>query len=253
MNTKTCEDQISLMNEENLIYWAFEKELLHRSIICDGDCESVLSFGKASNYVDGYAWRCKNSSCINYRKRISVRKNSFFQDFTTSLKSILKLLLKWSTGQQRSTIVSCLDISAPTQIKKMNKLIERMKVENDVFRALGGPGLVVQIDETMLNYKCKSHRGRSLDNRTDALFIVEVGTKIQKIYAEIIPDKTIQTILPIIQRRVVPGLTIYTDEHRNYNCLQQSGFTHGTICHKFNFVNPSNQVHTQNVESLNNF
>ncbi|KCZ79051.1 hypothetical protein H312_03560 [Anncaliia algerae PRA339] len=34
---------------------------------------------------------------------------------------------------------------------------------------LGGPGFVVQIDETMLNFKCKSHRGRTANNKTDAL------------------------------------------------------------------------------------
>jgi hypothetical protein len=27
---------------------------------------------------------------------------------------------------------------------------------------LGNGGKLVQVDETMLNYKCKSHRGRSL-------------------------------------------------------------------------------------------
>jgi hypothetical protein len=64
-----------------------------------------------------------------------------------------------------------------------------MKVKNETQRALGGPGLIVQIDETMLNYKCKSLRGRSPENHTDALCIVEVGEKIQKVWIEIILDK----------------------------------------------------------------
>ncbi|KCZ77920.1 hypothetical protein H311_01063, partial [Anncaliia algerae PRA109] len=36
-----------------------------------------------------------------------------------------------------------------------------------------GPGSIVQIDETMMNFKCKSHRGRSTLNKTDALVIIE--------------------------------------------------------------------------------
>ncbi|KCZ81104.1 hypothetical protein H312_01470 [Anncaliia algerae PRA339] len=30
---------------------------------------------------------------------------------------------------------------------------------------LGGLGVIIQADETMLNYKCKFHRGRSSINR----------------------------------------------------------------------------------------
>jgi hypothetical protein len=40
---------------------------------------------------------------------------------------------------------------------------------------LCGPVCTVQVDETILNYKCKSHRGRSHENMTDALCIVEVN------------------------------------------------------------------------------
>lgn len=40
-----------------------------------------------------------------------------------------------------------------------------------------GPGKTVQINETILNYKYKSHRGISLTNRTEALCIVEIIIK----------------------------------------------------------------------------
>ena len=47
----------------------------------------------------------------------------------------------------------------------------------------------VQIDETMLNYKCKSHRGRLPTNRTDCICLVEVRVKIERAYAVCIPNK----------------------------------------------------------------
>ncbi len=37
---------------------------------------------------------------------------------------------------------------------------------------------IVQVDETILNYKSKGYWGRSLSNRTDALCILEVDTRI---------------------------------------------------------------------------
>ncbi|KAM0684937.1 hypothetical protein COBT_003854, partial [Conglomerata obtusa] len=54
---------------------------------------------------------------------------------------------------------------------------------------LGGPGKIVQVDETMLNYKAKSHRGRSSFNKTDSLCIAEIDTKTTRVFATIIAYK----------------------------------------------------------------
>lgn len=55
-----------------------------------------------------------------------------------------------------------------------------MKLNNDFQPKLGGPGRIIQIDETMMNYKCKSHRGRSNDNKTDAIVLWKL--KIVKLH-----------------------------------------------------------------------
>jgi hypothetical protein len=73
-----------------------------------------------------------------------------------------------------------------------------MKAPDYVDNKLGGPGCIVQIDETMLNYKCKSHRGRSPLNKTDSLEIVEVRNHITRVFACIIPNKISSTLIPII-------------------------------------------------------
>ena len=43
-----------------------------------------------------------------------------------------------------------------------------------------------------------------------------------------------------------------TDEHKSYKTLEKLNFVHNGVCHKYNFVNPVNGVHTQSVESFNN-
>ncbi|KCZ78978.1 hypothetical protein H312_03640, partial [Anncaliia algerae PRA339] len=74
---------------------------------------------------------------------------------------------------------------------------------------LKGPGLHVEIDETMLNFKCKSHRGRSPHNRTDALVIAEVlSNKISRVFATIISDKSQSTLVPIIVSQVAANSII---------------------------------------------
>ncbi|KAM0686401.1 hypothetical protein COBT_002374 [Conglomerata obtusa] len=64
-----------------------------------------------------------------------------------------------------------------------------MERDNNQMRKLGGPGTHVQIDKAMLNYKCKSHRGRSAANRKDAICIVEVVNGITKVWGEVICNK----------------------------------------------------------------
>ncbi|KCZ80516.1 hypothetical protein H312_02078, partial [Anncaliia algerae PRA339] len=65
-------------------------------------------------------------------------------------------------------------------------------------------------------------------------------------------NKKMATILPIIQKIVIPGSTIFTDEHRSYSSLQHLGFTHLTVCHKYNFICPFSGAHTQFIESFHN-
>ncbi|KCZ79342.1 hypothetical protein H312_03264 [Anncaliia algerae PRA339] len=115
----------------------------------------------------------------------------------------------------------------------------------------GGPGKIVQVDETMLNYKCKSHRGRSSRNKSDALCIVEYDGHITREFAVLIPNKKEDTII-LIHCNNVNGPTIWTDEHKSYSSLTKNGYFHQSVCHKYNFINKINGCNTQAVEAFNN-
>jgi hypothetical protein len=51
---------------------------------CNGSCEQEMCFEKANSYVDKYAWRCHVKHCSNYRKRMSIRIGSVFENFNTN-------------------------------------------------------------------------------------------------------------------------------------------------------------------------
>lgn len=182
----------------------------------------------------------------------SLTDGSFFSTIGKDIKKVLKVLLRWCDGNNIQTIITTIQISFPTVRKIFDLLFEKMEVDNNNQPKLGGLGTIVQVDETMMNYKCKSHRGRSPLNRTDALCIVECRPFISKVWAQIIPDKSIITILPIICQRVLSNSIIHTDEHKSYQCLTRNGYIHKTVCHKYMFVNELNGVNTQAVESFNN-
>lgn len=191
--------------------------------------------------------------CATYQGRISIRQDSFFEGFGCKLNLIMRVVLRWCGKQPRFSIIETLAISEPTLRKILNNLILRMKNENLNLNKFGGSGCIVQIDETMLNFKCKSHRGRSTNNKTDAICITEVRDgHISKVWAQTIPNKQSATLIPIICDKVISGSTIYTDEFKSYISLAREGFVHKTICHKYMFVDSVNNVHTQAVESFNN-
>ena len=60
------------------------------------------------------------------------------------------------------------------------------------------------------------------------------------------------TLRAIIQRHIAPGSTIFSDEwaaYRNIGLWPGFNYTHLTVNHQQNFVNPSNGAHTQCIEA----
>jgi hypothetical protein len=54
---------------------------------------------------------------------------------------------------------------------------------------LGGPGVIVQCDETMLNYKVKNHRGRGPREQVLALVIVDTSIYPSRVFIELLNDR----------------------------------------------------------------
>ncbi|KAG0435286.1 hypothetical protein DMUE_4797 [Dictyocoela muelleri] len=90
----------------------------------------------------------------------------------------------------------------------------------------------------MLNYKCKSHRCRSPQNRTDTLCIFECISCIQREYVFIIPEKKMKTAIPIINNVVSPGSITWTDEHRSDFRLSDNFIHQKAVLSKRVHMNP---------------
>ncbi len=76
-------------------------------------------------------------------------------------------------------------LKRPNHKNKVHKTIQKLKglipESGSSTDKLDGIESIVQIDETMLKYKCKSHRGKSSTKRTDSLVIVEFRNNITKV------------------------------------------------------------------------
>lgn len=245
--------QLIRMNQEELIGWCMSKNILKNELACSM-CHEFMKLTVYKRHKDMFAWRCNTRLCRDFTKYKSIRVQSFFEEAkNTSILLILRIILRYASGTPKHAIIQyLLPLERKFVYRICGKLTERIPEPNFESNKLGGFGKVVQVDETMLNFKCKSHRGRSPTNRTDSISIIEFGSFTTRVFAKVIPNKESATLIPIICSQVAANSTIWTDEHRSYSCLSRFNFQHGTVCHKYNFINHDNNVNTQAVESFNN-
>ena len=69
-------------------------------------------------------------------------------------------------------------------------------------------------------------------------------------YMQIVPDRTAQTLLPLIQH-VRPGTVVHSDQWSAYSTVASlpNVGSHATVNHSLHFVDPVTGVHTQTIES----
>ena len=103
---------------------------------------------------------------------------------------------------------------------------------------------VVEIDESKFG-KRKYNRGRVVDGHW-VFGGIERGSK--SAFMVVVPDRTKNTLMPIIQKYIRTSLTIMSDEWRAYADIGTSGYTHQTVNHSENFIDPTTGAHTQGIE-----
>lgn len=246
------ETSILRFSPQEFITFLMDMRFIQNEVTCN-KCGRPLSLAKYSKSVEKYAWRCYANQCPSKKNYISLRRNSFFENLKTPIQTILRVVLRYGTRTPAHIIKRQLDLTEKTIDKIIAKLKSLIKPPDFSSFKLGGPNKTVQVDETMLNHSIKAHRGRSPTNKTDSLCIVECESgRIKRCFARVIPNKTQATIVPIILSQVCANSIIHTDEHRAYFNFRDFFVEHGTVCHKYTFINPMNGVHTQAIESFHN-
>ena len=114
---------------------------------------------------------------------------------------------------------------------------------------IGGPGTIVEVDETCV-FKAKYNRGRRFRRHVWLFGGIERGSG--RCFLSIVKRRDASTLLRLVAKYIRPGTTVISDCWRAYNSVSAlpQAYRHLTVNHRFNFVNPLNGAHTQNVESL---
>jgi hypothetical protein len=111
---------------------------------------------------------------------------------------------------------------------------------------IGGPGIVVEVDESKFG-KRKYHRGHAVEG-VWILGGVE-RTQERRVFLAVVPDRTLATLEDVISRHIYPGSIVHTDLWGGYSQLSKNfDYTHKTVNHSIQFVDPISHVHTNTIE-----
>ena len=132
--------------------------------------------------------------------------------------------------------------------------IAQEMVTRDKDKQIGGEGMEVEIDESCFG-TLKYGRGNPYRHR-QCWVLGGKCRQTKECFLEICKDglRNKEVLHEIIQRRVVPKSTVYTDCWKGYMGLESLGFDwemgRTTVNHSKNFVNPNNpKCYTNGIES----
>ena len=97
----------------------------------------------------------------------------------------------------------------------------------------------VEVDESYFGGKRNGKRGRGAAGKVPVFGILKRGGKV---YTKVIPDAKSDTLMGIMQHKIVPDSIVYTDAWGSYNALDISDFRHYRINHSELFADRQNHI-----------
>ncbi|CAF0950111.1 unnamed protein product [Brachionus calyciflorus] len=201
-------------------------------------------------------WRCKK--CTNYK---SVYSNSFFGLFRKPVKIILAIIKCWATQLTISKTIDVIELNLCHKVteKTVGTIFYRLRQVCSLSIdkpniLLGGVGKIIEIDES-LYAKVKHWTGKDLQRPQVWVFgLVERNDSDERssqCYMQVVKDREANTLVPIIYDKCKSGSIIYSDCWASYNKISKfKNFTHKTVNHSLNFIDPDSGACTNKIESL---
>ena len=149
-----------------------------------------------------------------------------------------RLLEHFVAGTTARCAASLVGVNRNTAAYYFHRLREIITyhLEQEADAVFGGE---IEVDESYFGGKRKGKRGRGAGGKVPIFGLLK---RKGKVYTKIIADASSATLIPIIERKVVPDSIVYSDCWRGYNALDVSDFKHCRINHSKLFADKRNHI-----------
>ena len=149
-----------------------------------------------------------------------------------------RLLEHFVAGTTARSAASLVGVNRNTAAYYFHRLREIITyhLEQEADAVFGGE---IEVDESYFGGKRKGKRGRGAGGKVPVFGLLK---RKGKVYTKIIADASSATLIPIIERKVVPDSIVYSDCWRGYNALDVSDFKHCRINHSKLFADKRNHI-----------
>lgn len=174
-------------------------------------------------------------------KKTSLLNNTIWENYRSSPQRLLFSIILWLVGTRNSDTSRLIGRDKRKEVQTLLESIVSKHFTETLPKFRG----TVEIDESC--FKGKSTKPSKSAPEKWVFGMYERERKL--VYMEVVPTRSANFLIPIIQRVCEPGTTIISDQWAAYNKLEEFGFPHYTVDHSRFFVNPHNrEIHTQDIE-----
>ncbi|GFO01221.1 hypothetical protein PoB_002772600 [Plakobranchus ocellatus] len=233
-------------SEESAIQFLQDRQVLRRTPPNCPTCARQMTVVK-SGHGEERIFRCPSHK----GNKVFFSKDSYWEKSKVPYKRLVELLYFWSLKIPVHTCVTLTTLDKTTVIQwfqYFRDICSNWLITNPY--QIGGPGLKVEIDESLVA-KRKYNRGHHVEQRW---VFGATCRQTGESFLQLIPDKTANTLLPIIRTRIAPGSIIHSDGNPSYNNIAHlpvvPPFRHLVVIHDHNFVDPQTGACTNRVECM---
>ena len=148
---------------------------------------------------------------------------------------LIEHFVSGSTARCASSLVGVNFKTGAYYFHRLRELIA-LHMTQEAHEVMGGE---IEVDESYFGGTRKGKRGRGAAGKVPVFGLLKRGGRV---YTQIIPDASSKTLMPIIERKVIPDSIVYSDCWRGYNVLDVSDFKHYRINHSKLFANKHNHI-----------
>ena len=201
-----------------MIRFLQDRGVLASAMTCD-KCHVPMNLTTRNKNSDRCAFKCPKDKCKCIK---SVRHGSWFTHMRVPIQKVVWIVYLWSIHMPVGMAAQQTEVSKKSIVQMYQFLRDVCSAKLVALNGekLGGPGFIVEIDESLFRHKPKYHRVCAPQNELWVFGMVDTSYTPCRGYMEIVERRDAATLIPIIEQHVAPGSIIHSDQWRAYAQLQ---------------------------------